>query len=160
MRSHPGPLLIQAQLVVAAAMTGIIWFVQRITYPQFLVADATSFASFHAHYTSRLTPIVAPLMIAELALALGSVWFFRRSRVRGLILLGAVLVAALWLTTFLVQVPLHEQLAEGWSAPVVRKLVDSNWFRTILWSVRLGLLLLIASRLRPDEGGGLRDARS
>lgn len=35
-------LLIQVQVIVTAAMTGIIWMVQCVTYPQFLdmgVAD-------------------------------------------------------------------------------------------------------------------------
>lgn len=139
--------LIQSQIVVAAAMTGIIWFVQRITYPQFLDANPTGFSDFHERYTASLTPIVAPLMISELALSLAAVWFFRHTPLRNLVVLASLTTGVLWSATFLVHVPLHERLSIGWSEPGIRELIHTNWIRTALWSARLVLLLCIGSKL-------------
>jgi hypothetical protein len=142
-------LLIRTQLVVTAAMTGIIWMVQCVAYPQFLDVGADAFPAFHSHYTAGITPIVVPLMILELGLALASAWRFRRSALRLAMFAGALLAGALWLTTGLVQVPQHEALAGGWSEPVIRSLIAGNWIRTILWSVRLGILFRAGMRPLP-----------
>jgi hypothetical protein len=47
-----------------------------------------------------------------------------------------------WVSTALVQIPLHNQLALGFDLSVHRKLVATNWWRTIAWSLR-GVCLLV-----------------
>lgn len=148
MKLNTDTLLIQAQVVVTAAMTGIIWMVQIVTYPQFLDVAAADFVALHGHYTNAITLVVAPLMILELGLAVASAWHFRASSLRRQMFAGAMLAAGLWLVTFLVQVPQHEVLSRGWSEPVIRDLIAGNWVRTMLWSVRLALLFHIAARTR------------
>ncbi len=141
--------LLLPQLAVTAAMTGIIWLVQFVTYPQFLDVNAADFPAYHRHHTHAIGLVVAPLMILELGLAAHSAWYFRHSRFRGALILGAALVAALWLVTFLIQVPLHASLTTDWSKSVIEQLVYSNWIRTALWTIRLGLLFGVVLSFRP-----------
>jgi hypothetical protein len=49
---------------------------------------------------------------------------------------GVVLVAALWGSTFLWQVPAHEKLAVEFDPATHVRLVWSNWFRTAGWTAR------------------------
>ena len=141
--------LLLLQFAVTAAMTGIIWLVQFVTYPQFLDVNAADFPAYHRHHTHAIGLVVAPLMIFELGLAAHSAWHFRHSRFRVAMILGAALVAALWLVTFLVQVPLHETLSAGRSERSIEQLVGSNWNRTALWTIRLGLLFGVVLSFRP-----------
>jgi hypothetical protein len=53
--------------------------------------------------------------------------------------LGIALVIAIWLSTALLQVPCHNRLMEGFDEVIYRKLVNTNWIRTVFWSAR-GLL--------------------
>ena len=145
-------VLILLQLVIAAMMTGVIWFVQLVSYPQFLQVAPDRFVAFHAHYTKAIAPVVAPLMIAELGLALFAPWHFRKSALRWAVLFASALVVVLWLLTFAVQIPLHERLAVGWSRPLIGELIASNWLRTALWSLRLAILLGILYALLPPHG--------
>ena len=70
---------------------------------------------------------------------------------RGATLAGLALVAVIWLSTFLVQVPLHERLAvEGHTNDVVARLVRGNWIRTIAWTARA---ILAAWMLRAAQAG-------
>jgi hypothetical protein len=55
-------------------------------------------------------------------------------------LLSVGLLVAIWASTFLVQVPLHNALVDGFDAGAHGSLVRTNWVRTIGWSAR-GLLL-------------------
>jgi hypothetical protein len=41
------------------------------------------------------------------------------------------------LTTFVVAVPLHGQLALNYSKTTIRRLVMINWVRTFAWSLRM-----------------------
>ena len=47
-------LLLQSQLILAAAMTGIIWLVQFVTYPQFLNVGGSEFDVYHKHHTQNV----------------------------------------------------------------------------------------------------------
>lgn len=48
----------------------------------------------------------------------------------------AALVALIWLSTFLIQVPIHQQLAKGKDLGLIDRLVRTNWIRTILWTLK------------------------
>lgn len=130
----------KSQLVLAAAMTGIIWQVQLLTYPQFVKVSAADFRAYHQSHTSRMAWVVGPPMLAELALALLAAWQFRSA----VSFLGLALVIALWLTTALVQIPLHNRLARGYDRSAIDKLVTTNAIRTFLWSARAAFLCSMA----------------
>jgi hypothetical protein len=46
----------------------------------------------------------------------------------------------IWISTFLIQVPLHGILEKRADQRAVSLLALTNWIQTILWSLRLGLL--------------------
>ena len=125
-------LLIHAAATVA--MAGIAWFVQVVHYPLFaLVGD--EFAAYEARHAERTTLVVAPLMTIE---ALAAVLIVIRAP-GVLTAVGLALVALLWLATAVVQVPCHRRLAQGFDAGVHRRLVATNWLRTVAWTARAGL---------------------
>jgi hypothetical protein len=54
---------------------------------------------------------------------------------------GTALLAVIWLSTAVVQVPCHEVLSRVFDSEVYQSLVSTNWIGTAAWSLR-GLLLL------------------
>jgi hypothetical protein len=122
------------------AMTGLIWFVQVVHYPLFQLGDRQRFRELAASHQARTTIVVAPLMLTEAATALlllsplSDVPFAPA-------LVGAVLLTIVWLSTALVQVPMHRHLLDGYSGQVVRRLVGSNWVRTLAWTARAVIAL-------------------
>jgi len=109
-------LLWKSQLVIAALMTGMIWQVQILTYPQFLKVPAADFPDYHQSHTGRMAWVVGPPMLAELALALLTAWQLRS----GVSYVALGLVIAVWATTALIQIPLHNRLAQGHDLPSIR----------------------------------------
>lgn len=132
------PLL---QLVIAGALAGLIWTVQLAVYAHFprLIAraGAEAFRAYHADYTRSMGYVAGPLMLAELAAVL-ALTGWGRGAFDGV---GAGLVAALWLHTFGLMVPLHARLQAAPSEALARRLVTLNWLRTGLWSVRLAWVI-------------------
>ena len=73
---------------------------------------------------------------------------------KALPLVGLVLTAGIWISTFGIQVPLHRRLADGFDARVHLLLVRGNWARTLGWSLRAFLAVAMAviagtSELKP-----------
>lgn len=136
--------------VIHAATTwclvGLIWIVQVVHYPLLKNVGQESFVTYHERHMALITWVVAPLMLAEvgsagLLLLLGErSWLFAIS-------LGAL--ALVWASTVFIQIPLHERLTRGYDAATINRLISTNIWRTIGWTLRgLCLAILIVPRLR------------
>lgn len=123
-------------------MVGLIWFVQLVHYPLFAAVGPLDFIGYESQHTRRTTWVVALFMPLE---AVTAVWLLADvpdGLSAGLVAVGLVLVAALWLSTATWQAPMHGRLSDGFDPSLQRRLVRSNWVRTALWSAR-GLLVLV-----------------
>lgn len=129
------------------AMAGLIWFVQVVHYPLFATVGREGFSVYEQAHTRLTARVVAPLMLAEAASALWLAWSPPPGVPPALPIAGLILLAGIWISTFLLQVPRHRRLASGFSGPDHRSLVRSNWIRTVLWTARgcLALWLLRAA---------------
>ncbi len=131
-----GLTILLLNAVATLAMVGLIWFVQIVHYPLMAAVGETQSRDYHGRH-QRLTGFVAgPLMIVEA----GTAVLLLAIRPDGVPLAAAVtgvaLIVVLWLSTFLLQVPVHRKLAGGHRPELVRRLVRSNWLRTAAWSAR------------------------
>ena len=132
--------LIEANRLASLGLVVLIWLVQIIIYPAFAEIAPDRFAPWHAGYTRAVTWIVAPLMLAQVALL---AWL-AVVRPSPRVLLAAAMVAVAWIATFALAVPAHNTLqAQGIEGGVIRRLVATNWIRTVAWTLAF-LLLLIA----------------
>jgi hypothetical protein len=127
---------------ITCALVGLIWTVQIVIYPLFSQIGPEAFRTYHLRYTTRIGLVVAPLMFAELGTAALLLYQGERSP---WFLVSLVLLALNWLSTWIVQIPLHKQLERGYSSEAQDKLVKTNWLRTFAWSLR-GLCLIVLIR--------------
>jgi len=138
-----GTILI-AHALSTCFMTGLIWFVQVVHYPLMALIGEAGYERYQLAHQRLTSLVVGPVMLLEAASAL--VLLLRASQsgeaFRAMAYGGVGLLALVWLSTFAVQVPLHERLSRGFDARVHRRLVHTNWVRTFAWSAR-GLLSLI-----------------
>jgi len=134
-------LIFLAHLATTLYLVGLIWTVQMLVYPSMAHAGADGYAAYHNLHTSRITPIVAPAMVLELLTAIYFVFVPFEEIDRRYFWCGLALVLIIWLSTFFVQVPLHEKLGANFDADVQRKLVLTNWIRTVAWTLRGALVL-------------------
>ena len=122
-------------------MVGIIWFVQVVHYPLFAMVDAQSFPAYERRHQYLTTWVVGPLMIVELATAIVLLWLRPAGVPFTLLAAGVVLLAIIWVSTWQLQVPQHRALARAFTAELQQKLVRGNWWRTIAWSLRAGVVV-------------------
>ena len=118
---------------------GIIWTVQLVHYPLMALADRTRYREFQSEHQRRISWVVVPVMLAEAITACLLVIAPWSPVTEKLAWFGLVVLAVIWGSTFLVQVPLHHGLSSGFDPVAHRRLVLSNWVRTAAWTAR-GLL--------------------
>lgn len=120
-------------------MTGLVWFVQIIHYPLYLKISSNfeAYELMHTKLTSRLT---APVMLIELTTTLLMWWFWPSYYTLNII--TSLLIIIIWISTFFVQIPLHNKLCNAFNQGHCKKLVTSNWIRTIAWTLK-GMTLAV-----------------
>jgi hypothetical protein len=126
------PPLAEIHSLVDFGMCVVLWLVQLVIYPSFLRVEASQLMAWHKAYTFRVSFIIMPLLLAQLALATWTA--ITGASIREWVALTLVLVC--WALTFFVSVPLHRKIDEGDASIETRqKLIHTNWPRTILWSL-------------------------
>jgi len=128
-------------LAATGMMVGIIWFVQLVHYPLFARAGVDGFGWYAAAHARWTTWVVAPWMLLEVVTGLLLIRWRPAEIPLAPVLGGLAAILALWASTFMIQVPLHNALARGWNPAVHRRLLATNWIRTVLWTGR-GILVL------------------
>ena len=125
-------------VISAFLLTGVIWTIQLVHYPSFHFIDKLSFTNFHNFHERRISIIVMPLMLIELitsiALYIHNMWSI-------VFTLNLLVVVLIWCSTFFVQVPIHSILSQKKDKDLTEKLVNTNWIRTFLWSMRMLLII-------------------
>ena len=123
-------------LTTTFMMTGIIWIVQMVHYPAFHFIDKNDYLNFQLFHMRRISFIVMPLMSFELiSIILISI---KDSSFSNFLLLGLTIL--IWLITFLLNVPLHNKLLNHHESLIISKLIQSNWPRTLCWSLKSVIL--------------------
>lgn len=124
-----------AQLVSTLLLAGFIWTIQVLHYPLFALVGEDAFVAYEAAHSARVTwLIVVPWAVQGITTA----WVLLAPPAgvpRWLTLVAAAAAAATVLVTIALSVPQHTVLTAGFDESAWRTLTDTNWLRTIAWSV-------------------------
>ncbi|MFO7846388.1 MAG: hypothetical protein R6V27_07495 [Balneolaceae bacterium] len=138
-------LLFWISLITSAFMTGLIWTVQLVHYPSFHAFEKNQFAKHMDFHRTRISYIVLPVMLLELASSVSLAAMSTNFRSEFIIALAVLII--IWASTFFLQVPAHGAIAQTYDRDVVKKLVATNWIRTLCWTFRTSILLYVLSKL-------------
>lgn len=130
-------------------LTGMIWVVQLVHYPTFHWIDAERFTQFEKFHTRAMCWVVVPVMVAELvtgailawSLPIDSPFYWQPFFYANL-----TLVLLVWLSTFFLSVPLHGALSVKRDSQKISRLIQTNWLRTLLWTLKSLLLFFVLIR--------------
>lgn len=132
-------ILSEVHFLSTSLMVGIIWVIQLLHYPAFHFIKESDYVEFQHFHMQRISFIVVPVMILELFSAFMLVYYLRYNP----LILCLIILLVIWLITFVFFTKLHQSLLDGYDKKIVDKLVKINWSRTILWSLRLIILIYI-----------------
>jgi hypothetical protein len=129
------------KLIADSGLLVLIWLVQLVIYPSFKYYSVENLHKWHSVYTSKITIVVLPLMLAQLVL---SIWLAFENKFLIFNIIDLTLVLTTWISTFVTFVPLHQKIDSAQhkdNAVYISKLVTKNWLRTIIWTALFFLTL-------------------
>jgi hypothetical protein len=117
--------------IINFGLVVLIWLVQLIIYPSFAYIDEAGFVNWHRKYIKRISSLAIPLMLAQILLVLTLV--FLDPCVPSFLMLSGIVI--IWISSFYLSVPCHKKLQKnGKDQAVIKRIVQTNWIRTILWT--------------------------
>lgn len=146
-------LILLAKLASTLMLVGLIWFVQVVHYPQFACVGADRFTQYQSEHVRLTKWVVALPMLVEAVTSVVLVWKPPSQNLELACWAGLSMVIVIWVSTTLLQVPRHNALATGFDSKAHRGLVLSNWIRTVAWSLR-GVLVLVLVNQTVGRGLG------
>lgn len=129
-------------LIHAAAtwfLTGLIWMVQVVHYPLFARVGAQGYRDYQLAHQALISLIVGPAMLVEA----GAAVLLMLAKRDAWTMTAAGLLVVIWLSTAFLQVPMHNALSHGFDAEAHTRLVQTNWLRTIAWTLRGAIALYL-----------------
>lgn len=128
------------QLFCCFSLFGLIWTIQIVHYPTFLKIENKEFKSFCIFHTKKISLIVIPLMFLELISGV----VLLSSYTNNVFVFNFIGITIIWISTLFISMPLHRKLSVERNELVIKKLIKTNWIRTLTWSSRSLLLMLFA----------------
>ena len=122
-------------------LTGLIWLIQVVHYPMFALVGREAFHDYHLAHVKLITPVVGPPMLIELFCAVALLVMRPAEIPSWAPSIGLALLAVVWISTALLQVPAHNALGAGLDLDIATRLSHSNWLRTAAWTARSGIAL-------------------
>jgi hypothetical protein len=144
MNDNMSMVIMFAHTAAALAMTGLIWFVQIVHYPLFARVGNDEFVTYETLHARLTSFVVVPLMLVEAGCAMALVALTPH---RPLVWVGFGLLLIIWLSTFCLQVPQHRKLSGGFDPRAHRLLVKTNWVRTLAWTARSVVALVLLQQV-------------
>ena len=123
-------------------MVGLIWFVQRVHYPLLAQVDVDQQISVGAEHQRRTAQVVGLPMAVEGVSTLILLVDRPDQVMWWLPWMGAILLAISLGSTVFLSVPLHQKMVNQPSAELGKRLVSTNWPRTVSWTLR-GVICLV-----------------
>lgn len=120
-------------LKVSSALAAVLWVVQLVVYPAFASIDPGNFCAWHRRYTRTIGCVVAPLILIQAA-AVAHAWG-SLSPAPGPLVVQSLAILVAWGVTAAVSVPLHHRLGKSRDPVAMQRLVRTNWWRTLAWSL-------------------------
>ena len=127
------------QIITNSILIGILIITQIISYPSLSSIDNSYFEKYHKNYVNKISYVVIPFMLIELFSLL-----FLTYHISDLFMIKSLLILmTIWLFTFICIIPLHNSLSNKRSVDIINSLINYNWFRTILWTIKLVIILFV-----------------
>ena len=130
--------LLISNLVLNSILLGIILMTQFVNYP-LLDSYNENFHTIHQNYMKRMGYLVGPIMVLEFLIIS---FLFLLNFENKLTAAMFIITCLIWISTFFIQVPVHQGLTNRKEKKLIQSLINTNWIRTILWSVKLMLSLI------------------
>ena len=136
-------VLVIGHLTSTLVLVGVIWTVQVVHYPLMALVGEDRFVAYAAAHSPRMAAVVMVPWTVQGVTTLGFLVMRPAGVPMGLVLAAAAAAAVPVIVTVVASVPAHLALGSGFDPSVHRRLVRTNWIRTIAWTTHAPIAVAI-----------------
>ena len=130
-------------LLLCIGVTAILWFMQIVHYPLLPYVDAGKWTQFSEKRRMFTTMVIYPLMAFEALTGIALILIATQSKTYGLLATSIVLLIALLIYTLAYLNPQFKKINSPDDVANQQRFLKLHWVRTIGWTIRVMLFVLI-----------------
>jgi hypothetical protein len=138
--------MVLAHAASTLILVGMIWTVQVVHYPLMALVGEDRFVAYAGAHSPRMAAVV---MVPWTVQGVTTAWLLL-ARPAGvalwLVMAAAIAAAVPVIVTVVASIPAHARLATGFDTDVHRRLVRTNWIRTLAWTAHAPIAVAILVR--------------
>lgn len=138
--------IVVGHLASTLVLIGVIWTVQVVHYPLMALVGEDRFVAYEAAHSPRMAAVVMVPWTVQGLTTLGLLVARPEGVPFALVSAAAVAAAIPVIVTVVASVPAHVALGSGFDPAVHRRLVRTNWIRTIAWTAHAPVAVAILVR--------------
>lgn len=123
------------QLVITWMMVGMIWFIQIVHYPLYKKIKE-GFVEYERSHIRKASMLIGPFMLVEAISAIILLKMVPEGVLAKFAASNLILLILIWFSTSLLQISQHQKLRVRFSKKILQGLIRSNWIRTLLWTTK------------------------
>lgn len=139
-------LIVIAHLAATWLLVGVIWTIQLVHYPSFSSIATETYATFQDRHMRSMGQLIGLPWLVEGICVLALFAFAPDTQTRVIATIGGLLEAVIIGVTIGWAIPAHTALTAGFDPVAHRTLLRWNWVRTIAWTARgvIAVVLVVA----------------
>jgi len=130
-------------LISTLLIAGILWFVQLVHYPLFNEIPAKNMVNYGYYHMQKISGIINLLFIVDFITIVFLLLLVNSDLSATLMVINISIFLFIVFLTRITFLPIHQQLSKNPNSTLIAKLINLNWIRTLVWSLKVIFLLII-----------------
>lgn len=135
-------ILLIIQSIATFALFGMAWFIQTVHYPLYTLIKE-GFIEYERAHLRRVSILMGTFMLAEMITGIMLTMTLVEGFKLKLVVFNLILIICIWLWTLFFHIYQHQRLSIHFSQKLLRILISTHWVRTLLWTIKTGVVIAI-----------------
>lgn len=130
-------------LISTLLIAGILWFVQLVHYPLFNEMPAKNMVNYGYYHMQKISGIINLLFIIDFITIVFLLLLVNSDLSATLMLINISIFLFIVILTRITFLPIYQQISKNPNSILITKLINLNWIRTLVWSLKVIFMLII-----------------
>jgi len=124
-------------------IAGVLWFVQLVHYPLFNEIPAKNMVNYGYYHIQKISGIINLLFIVDFTTIVFLLLLVNSDLSATLMIINIAIFGFIVILTRITFLPIHQKLSKNPNSFLISKLINLNWIRTLVWSLKVVFMLII-----------------
>lgn len=130
-------------LISTLLIAGVLWFIQLVHFPLINEMPAKNMVNNGYYHMQKILGIINLLFIIDFITIVFLLLLVNSDLSATLMLINILIFLFTVILTRITFLPIHQNLSKNPNSFLISKLINLNWIRTLVWSLKVLFMLII-----------------